>query len=54
MTPQKTHQSEKGHRINVILTPSQFERLKAYSEQEEISMSEAIRQLVKNIQLKSE
>ena len=55
MTPQKLHQTDKpdkGHRINVILTDSQYELLKAYAIQEETTMSEAIRNLVKAIKLK--
>jgi hypothetical protein len=45
----KIHNS---HRINVILTEKQFQTLKEYAEDREVTMSEAVRELIKAIPMK--
>jgi hypothetical protein len=54
MSPQKIHQAKDKHRINVILTAAQFERLKWYAEEREITFSEAVRELIKAIPMKKQ
>ncbi len=52
MSTSSKHKLQDSHRINVILTGKQFQALKGYAEEREISMSEAIRELIKAIPMK--
>jgi hypothetical protein len=45
---------KKNVRFNVMFTESQFERLKAYAEENEKPMAEVIRELVKKLPMKKE
>jgi len=52
MSTSSKHKLQDSHRINIILTGKQFQTLKEYAEEREISMSEAIRELIKAIPMK--
>jgi hypothetical protein len=52
MSTQKKRKSKATHRINVYLTESQYQRLNDYADDREITMSEAIRELIKDIPMK--
>ena len=47
-TPTKRKQKS-THRFNVILTESQYQRLKAYSEAREKDMAEVVRELIRTL-----
>jgi hypothetical protein len=49
MSTQKKSKPKATHRINVFLTESQYQRLNDYAASREITMSEAVRELIKNI-----
>lgn len=40
------------HKFNVMLTESQYQRLKAYAEAEEKDMAEVIRELIRKLPIK--
>jgi len=52
MSTSSKRKESSNHRINVILTEKQFQLLKGYAESKEITMSEAVRQLIKAIPMK--
>jgi S-adenosylmethionine:diacylglycerol 3-amino-3-carboxypropyl transferase len=43
---------KKTHKLNIMLTEQQFQRLKLYAEQQEESMAEVIRNLIKKLSIK--
>jgi effector-binding domain-containing protein len=47
-TPTK-RKTKSTHRFNVILTESQYQRLKDYAEAEEKDMAEVVRELIKTL-----
>jgi hypothetical protein len=51
-SPKKSKSSM--HKFNVMLTQSQYQRLKAYAEAEEKDMAEVIRELIKKLPMKKE
>jgi predicted DNA-binding ribbon-helix-helix protein len=52
MSTSNERKSKKGHRINVILTENQFQVLQDFAEGKEMTMSEAIRELIREIPMK--
>ena len=52
MSTSSKRKANNSHRINVILTEKQFQLLKEYAESREITMSEAVRELIKAIPIK--
>ncbi len=46
------HMPKKTHKLNIMLTEQQFQRLKLYAEQQEESMAEVIRNLIKKLSIK--
>jgi hypothetical protein len=54
MSTSSKRKTKKQHRINVILTDNQFQRLKRYAESKETTMSEAVRELIKKIPIQLE
>jgi hypothetical protein len=52
MSASKERKSKKSHRINVILTENQFQALQDFAEGKEMTMSEAIRELIREIPMK--
>jgi hypothetical protein len=45
---------KKTHKLNIMLTEQQFQRLKLYAEQQEESMAEVIRTLIKTLPMKKQ
>jgi effector-binding domain-containing protein len=52
-TPNRKKTSTK-HKFNVMLTESQYQRLKDYAEAEEKDMAEVIRELIKSLPIKKQ
>jgi hypothetical protein len=52
MSTSNKRKPKSGHRINVILTDKQFQSLQNYAQEREITMSEAVRELIKTIPMK--
>jgi DNA-binding MarR family transcriptional regulator len=52
MSASKERKPKKSHRINVILTENQFQVLQDFAEAKEMTMSEAIRELIRDIPMK--
>jgi chemotaxis methyl-accepting protein methylase len=52
MSTSSKRKIQNSHRINVILTEKQFQTLKEYAETREVTMSEAVRELIKAIPMK--
>jgi hypothetical protein len=42
------------HKFNLMLTQSQYQRLKAYAEAEEKDMAEVVRELIRQLPIKKE
>jgi effector-binding domain-containing protein len=52
MSTSNRRKPKNSHKFNVMLTESQYQRLKDYAEAEEKDMAEVIRELIKTLPMK--
>jgi effector-binding domain-containing protein len=52
MSTSNSRKPKARHKFNVMLTDSQYQRLKDYAEAEEKDMAEVIRELIKTLPMK--
>jgi hypothetical protein len=54
MTTSQRKKNSSMHKFNLMLTQSQYQRLKAYAEAEEKDMAEVVRELIRQLPIKKE